>query len=93
MSMQLSDGRRCILATFTSEITHLSLPNDIHGIVAHGKESAYEKGKEAACSTGDRDSIPGLGRSPGEGSGNPLQVSCLEIPWTEDPGGLQFKGP
>ena len=34
----------------------------------------------------DSGSIPGLGRSPGEGNGNPLQYSCLEIPWTEDPG-------
>ena len=37
----------------------------------------------------DSGSIPGLGRSPGEGNGNPLQYSCLEIPWTEDPGGPQ----
>ena len=37
-------------------------------------------GKEFACSTGDLGSIPGLGRSPGEGNGNPLQYSCLENP-------------
>ena len=35
-------------------------------------------GKESACSVGDTGSIPGLGRSPGVGSGNPLQYSCLE---------------
>ena len=34
--------------------------------------------KESACSAGDPGSIPGLGRSPGEGNGNPLQYSCLE---------------
>ena len=34
-------------------------------------------------------SIPGLGRSPGEGNGNPLQYSCLENPWMEEPGRLQ----
>ena len=34
--------------------------------------------KESACNVGDLDSIPGLGRSPGEGNGNPLQYSCLE---------------
>ena len=28
----------------------------------------------------------------GEGNGNPLQYSCLEIPWTEEPGGLQSMG-
>ena len=37
-------------------------------------------GKESACSAGDRGLIPGLGRSPGEGHGNPLQYSCLENP-------------
>ena len=36
--------------------------------------------------------IPGLGRSPGEVHGNPLQYSCLEIPRTEEPGGLQSIG-
>ena len=35
--------------------------------------------KESACNAGDPGSIPGLGRSPGEGNGNPLlQYSCLE---------------
>ena len=34
--------------------------------------------KAAACNAGDLGSIPGLGRSPGEGNGNPLQYSCLE---------------
>ena len=37
-------------------------------------------GKESACSAGDPGSIPGLGRSPGEGNGNPLQYACLENP-------------
>ena len=40
-------------------------------------------GKEPAChegDTGDVGLIPGLGRSPGEGNGNPLQNSCLENP-------------
>ena len=34
-------------------------------------------------------SIPGSGRSPEEGDGNPLQYSCLENPNDEEPGGLQ----
>ena len=42
-------------------------------------------GKESACSAGDPGSIPGSGRSPGEGKGNPLQYSCLK-----NPGGLQY---
>ena len=36
--------------------------------------------KESACNAGDVGLIPGLGRSPGEGYGNPLQCSCLENP-------------
>ena len=37
-------------------------------------------GKASACNAGDPGSIPGSGRSPGEGSGNPLQYSCMENP-------------
>ena len=36
--------------------------------------------KVSASNVGDPGSIPGLGRSPGEGNGNPLQYSCLENP-------------
>ena len=34
--------------------------------------------KESACNAGDLGSIPGLGISPGEGNGNPLQFSCMD---------------
>ena len=37
-------------------------------------------GKESACNTGEPGLIPGLGRSPEGGHGNPLQCSCLENP-------------
>ena len=37
-------------------------------------------GKVSACNVGDPGSIPGLGRSPGEGTGNPLRYACLENP-------------
>ena len=37
-------------------------------------------GKESACNVGDLGLIPGLGRSPGAGNGNPLQYSCLKNP-------------
>ena len=37
-------------------------------------------GKASICDTGDSGSIPGLGRSPGEGNGSPLQYSCSENP-------------
>ena len=36
--------------------------------------------KASACNVGDLGSIPGSGRCPGEGNGNPLQHSCLENP-------------
>ena len=36
--------------------------------------------------------IPRLGRSLGEGNGNPFQYCCWRIPWTEEPGGLQCMG-
>ena len=36
--------------------------------------------EESTCNTGDAGSVPGLGRSLGEGNGNPLQYSCLENP-------------
>ena len=37
-------------------------------------------GKQSACNAGDLGSVPGSGRSPGEGNGYPLQYSCLENP-------------
>ena len=46
---------------------HIDFPGD-----SDGKASAYD--------AGDPGSIPGLGRSPGEGNGNRLQYSCLEDP-------------
>ena len=52
---------------------------------SHSAEEANQKlstassdGKESACNAGDMGSIPGLGRSPEEGNGNPLQYFCLE---------------
>ena len=41
---------------------------------------AGSDGKESACNVGDLGSIPGSGRPPGGGHGNPLQYSCLENP-------------
>ena len=45
--------------------------NDVNGFPG-GLE-----GKESACNAGDPGSIPGSGRSPGGGNGNPIQYSCL----------------
>ena len=51
------------------------VPIDLPGGFPNGSA-----GKEYTCSAGDMGLIPGWRRSPGEGSGNPLQYSCLEIP-------------
>ena len=40
----------------------------------------FPDGKESACNAGDPGSIPGSGRSLGDGNGNSLQYSCLENP-------------
>ena len=49
-------------------------------------------GKESTCNVGDLGSIPGLGRSPGEGNGNHSSILAWRIPWTKEPGGLQSMG-
>ena len=52
------------------------------------KNFFLDKKKNLPANAGDvrdTDLIPGLGRSPGGGHGNPLQYSCLEISWTEEP--------
>ena len=49
-------------------------------LLTHAGFSCASAGEESACSVGDLGSIPGLGRSPGEGKGYPLQYSGLENP-------------
>ena len=48
-----------------------------HGLPLQGFPGSSD-GKESACNARDPGSIPGLGRCPGEGNGNPLQYSCLK---------------
>ena len=57
-------------------------------IIKYNQFPWWLNGKESAYSVGEWGWIPGLGRSPGEGHGNPLQYSCLENAMTEEPGGL-----
>ena len=52
--------------------------------------SGSSDGKESACNAGEPAWIPGLGRSPGEVNGNPLQYSCRENPM--DRGAWQATG-
>ena len=49
-------------------------------ITDHGFPGGSE-GKASACNVGDPGSIPGSGRSPGEGNGNPLQTLAWKISW------------
>ena len=53
---------------------------------------AGSDGKASACNMGDPGSIPGSGRSSGEGNGNPLQYPCLEDPMDRETGMLQSMG-
>ena len=58
-------------------------PGGLTCLVGSSKGSSLvsvSDGKESACSAKDSGLIPGSGRSPGEGNGNPLQYSCLENP-------------
>ena len=55
----------------------------LHHSLTPGKSQDFPGGSEikaSACNAGDLGSIPGSGRSPAEGNGNPLQYSCLENP-------------
>ena len=51
---------------------------NINGLVYAWLFPGGSVGKVSARNVGDQSSIPGLGRSTGEGNGNPLQSSCLE---------------
>ena len=61
----------------TEQLTHTHTHTHTHTLIIFPGGSA---GKESACNAGDPGLIPGLGRSPGAGNGNPLQYSCLENP-------------
>jgi len=58
--------------------TELTLPYAIHDTPVFLGFPCGSGGKESTCTVGDLDLIPGLGRSPGEGKGYPLQYSVLE---------------
>ena len=66
---KLVDGKMVVVSNFTltMEIIRVGLP-------------WWLRVKASACNVGDLSSIRGLGRSPGEGNGNPLQYSCLKNP-------------
>ena len=79
-----------IFCSIFSELSFITDNLDTFNIY-HGFPGGSE-GKESACSVGDLGSIPGLGRSPGEGMVAHFNTLAWRIPWTEKPGRLQFIG-
>ena len=67
-------------------ISHSNVP------VAQMGHSQCSDGKESACKARDLGLIPGSGRSPREGNGNPSSILAWRIPWMEEPGRLQSMG-
>ena len=68
-----------------SQLLHMYLmsladPWEIYGILRASSKFPVAQMVESPCNAGDPGSIPGFGRSPGKGNGNPLQYSCLENP-------------
>ena len=61
-------------------------------ILPHGAFLVAQTVKNLFDNAGNQSLIPGWGRHPGEGNGNPLQYSCWRIPRTEEPDGLQPLG-
>ena len=70
-----------LLGLLLPEVTHIS-PGNLESSLCFIQLSITRdvKVKASACNAGDLGLIPGSGRSPGEGNGNPLQYSCLENP-------------
>ena len=53
---------------------------DLDCVIDYFRLPWWLSGKKSACNAGDKGVIPGSGRAPGEGNGNPLQYSCLGNP-------------
>ena len=71
---------------FQTQKKHLKISTSVHLNIIKGMYlnildfPGGSDGKASVCNAGDPGWIPGLGRSPGEGNGSPLQYSCLENP-------------
>ena len=70
----LSQNERCRRGAWCNSLSFDAF------LVSNGNFPGGSDHKASAYNVGDPDSIPTSGRSPGEGNGNPLQYSCLEIP-------------
>ena len=80
-NVHTNPGSRCYCAHFTDEQTEfqkrLNLLTKTTGLLGFPDDLLR---KDSACNAGDPGSVLGLGRSPGEMNGNPLQYSCLAYP-------------
>ena len=83
---QWAEGRYLVLRLTRMEMRTAATVNDKRVLakgICHLPLQVFpggSHGRESICNTGDGGLIPGLGKSPGEGNGNPLQCSCLENP-------------
>ena len=86
------DGRQSMGSQRSRTRWHNLATKQQHGVLTQG--ALVVKNPPSNAGVGDAGLIPGSGRSfsPGEGNGNPLQYSCLENPWTEEPGRRQSIG-
>ena len=71
----INHGSEMIMQVKIQNLFFLTRPRSLTQDFPGGSDN-----KASACNAGDLGSIPGLGRSPGEGNSNPLQYSCLENP-------------
>ena len=62
------------------QISEPNVPSNSKYLINVGGFPGGSDSRESTCNAGDPGSIPGSGRSPGGGNGNPLQYSCLENP-------------
>ena len=72
--------KKCIYYVFSSGLYIYIIKIWYKNIIKIVSFPGGSDGKASVCDTGDLGSIPGLGRSPGEGNGNPPQYSSLENP-------------
>ena len=71
--------KEAVFRILLTPLAHCKFSN-IRFLKFHVPSPMAHVGKESVCNAGDTALIPGLGKSPGEGNGNPLQYSCLENP-------------
>ena len=75
----ISSSKGTVPTQGSNPLSHWGSHNSAIVVLSSGF-SRGSVGKESTCRAGDTGSVPGLGRSPGEGHGNPVQCSCLENP-------------